>query len=428
MTIGLVGRKVGMTRIFTDDGDTLPVTVLDVSDNRVTQIKTAEKDGYAAVQVAFGKRRANRVNKPLAGHLAKAAVEAGQRAEGIPLAKPEELGELKVGGKVGVEIFKVGQQVDVQGVDHRQGLRRRHQAPPLRRSERARTATRSRTACPGSTGQNQSPGRVFKGKRMPGHLGNARRTIPNLEIVRIDAERQLLLVKGSVPGSSGRDVVVRLAVKGQKAPVKVRPSRGPPSRRRKRPSRRRSPRSLPPSLRRRAEHGTQDHQRQGRCRHRAGDRRGVRRATSTRRWCTSSWSPTRRTRASARARRRTAARCSHSTKKPWRQKGTGRARAGMTSSPLWRGGGKIFPNSPDENFTHKVNRKMYRAGMASILSQLAREDRLRVVDEFTLDAPKTKLLAQKVKSMGFEERAGHHRRRSTRTCMLSVAQPARTSR
>jgi large subunit ribosomal protein L3 len=221
MTIGLVGRKVGMTRIFTDDGGTLPVTVLDVSDNRVTQVKTAEKDGYAAVQVAFGKRRATRVNKALAGHLAKAAVEAGQVLKEFRLANAEELGELKPGAKIPVQqLFKVGQLVDVQGVTIGKGfagvMKRYHFG-----GQNASHGNSISHRVPGSTGQNQSPARVFPGKRMPGHLGNARRTISNLEIVRIDAERQLLLVKGSVPGSSGRDVVVRLAAKGQKAPVKV---------------------------------------------------------------------------------------------------------------------------------------------------------------------------------------------------------------
>ena len=220
MTIGLVGRKVGMTRIFTDDGVTLPVTVLDVSDNRVAQIKTAEKDGYAAVQVAFGKRRASRVGKPLAGHLATAAVEAGRVLKEFPVAKAEELGELKVGGKLGVELFKVGQRVDVQGVTIGKGFAgviKRHHVGGQNASHGNSISHR----VPGSTGQNQSPSHVFKGKRMPGHLGNVRRTIGNLEIVRIDAERQLLLVKGSVPGSRGRDVVVRLAAKGQKAPAKA---------------------------------------------------------------------------------------------------------------------------------------------------------------------------------------------------------------
>jgi len=219
MTIGLVGRKVGMTRIFTDDGGTQPVTVLDVSDNRITQIKTAENDGYAAVQVAFGKRRASRVRKPLAGHLAKAAVEAGHTLREFRVAKPEDAASLKVGGKLGVELFKVGQFVDVQGVTIGKGfagvIKRYHFG-----GQNASHGNSISHRVPGSTGQNQSPSRVFPGKRMPGHLGDARRTILNLEIVRIDAERQLLLVKGSVPGSNGRDVLVRSATKGQPKVVK----------------------------------------------------------------------------------------------------------------------------------------------------------------------------------------------------------------
>jgi len=219
MTIGLVGRKVGMTRIFSDDGSTQPVTVLDVSDNRITQIKTAETDGYAAVQVAFGKRRASRVGKPLAGHLAKAAVEAGHVLKEFR-ANPDQLASLKVGGKIGVEIFKVGQKVDVQGVTIGKGfagvIKRHHFG-----GQNASHGNSISHRVPGSTGQNQSPAHVFKGKRMPGHLGSVRRTISGLVIVRIDPARQLLLVKGSVPGSKGRDVVVRPAVKVQKPAVVV---------------------------------------------------------------------------------------------------------------------------------------------------------------------------------------------------------------
>jgi large subunit ribosomal protein L3 len=211
MTIGLVGRKVGMTRIFADDGSTLPVTVLDVSDNHITQIKTPEKDGYAAVQVAFGKRRANRVTKPLAGHLAKAGVEAGHLLKEFR-AEAKELESLKVGGKLGVDLFKVGQKVDVQGVSIGKGfagvIKRHHFS-----SNRATHGNSISHNKPGSTGQNQDPGRVFPGKRMAGHLGDVVRTVPNLVIVRVDADRQLLLVRGSVPGSKGRDVVVRPAVK-----------------------------------------------------------------------------------------------------------------------------------------------------------------------------------------------------------------------
>ena len=211
MSIGLVGRKIGMTRIFTEDGDTLPVTVLDVSDNRITQIKSPAKDGYAAVQVTFGKRRASRVSKPFAGHLAKAAVEAGHTLREFR-ATTEELASFKVGAKIGVEIFKVGQKVDVAGVTQGKGfagvIKRHHFS-----SGRASHGNSISHNKPGSTGQAQDPGRVFPGKRMAGHLGNAHRTTQNLVVVRVDAERQLLLVKGAVPGSKGRDVVVRPAVK-----------------------------------------------------------------------------------------------------------------------------------------------------------------------------------------------------------------------
>lgn len=207
MTLGLVGRKVGMTRVFTDDGDSLPVTVLDVSDNRVAQIKTAATDGYCAVQVAFGKRRASRVVKPAAGHFAKAAIEAGRLLREFRVPE-KDLDNLKVGGKIGVDIFKVGQMVDVSGTSQGKGfagvIKRHHFS-----SNRASHGNSLSTNKPGSTGQAQDPGRVFPGKRMAGHLGAARRTVQNLEIVRIDTERQLLLVRGSVPGSRGRDIVVR---------------------------------------------------------------------------------------------------------------------------------------------------------------------------------------------------------------------------
>jgi len=207
MTLGLVGRKVGMTRVFTDDGDSLPVTVLDVSDNRVTQIKSGATDGYSAVQVTFGKRRASRVTKAAAGHLAKAAVEAGHVLREFRVPE-SELANLKVGGKIGVDIFKVGQKVDVSGMSQGKGfagvIKRHHFS-----SNRASHGNSISHNKPGSTGMAQDPGRVFPGKRMAGHLGAAQRTMQGLEVVRVDAERQLLLVKGSVPGSRGRDIVVR---------------------------------------------------------------------------------------------------------------------------------------------------------------------------------------------------------------------------
>ncbi|HUL41215.1 MAG TPA: 50S ribosomal protein L3 [Burkholderiales bacterium] len=211
MSLGLVGRKIGMTRIFTDDGETLPVTVLDVSNNRVTQIKTPETDGYAAVQVTYGKRRAVRVNKPAAGHFAKAAVEAGGGLREFRVAQ-EELANLKVGAAIGVDIFKVGQKVDVSGTSKGKGFAgviKRHHF----KSNRASHGNSVSHNKPGSTGQAQDPGRVFPGKRMPGQLGNVKRTALNLEVLRIDAERQLLLVKGALPGANGGDVIVRPAVK-----------------------------------------------------------------------------------------------------------------------------------------------------------------------------------------------------------------------
>lgn len=211
MSLGLLGRKVGMTRIFTDDGDSLPVTVLDVSDNRVTQVKTAATDGYGAVQVAFGKRRPSRVNKALAGHLAKAGVEAGEVMREFRVSD-SELSELKVGAKLGVDLFQVGQKVDVTGISKGKGFAgviKRHNFA----SNRASHGNSVSHNKPGSTGQAQDPGRVFPGKRMPGHLGNAKVTVQRLEIVRVDTARQLLLVKGAVPGADGRDVMVLPTVK-----------------------------------------------------------------------------------------------------------------------------------------------------------------------------------------------------------------------
>lgn len=211
MTLGLVGRKVGMTRIFTEDGLSVPVTVLDVSNNRVAQIKTPESDGYTAVQVSFGKRRASRINKAMAGHLAKAGVEAGVLLKEFPVS-PEDLSSLKAGDQISVSIFSVGQKVDVTGrtigKGFSGGIKRHHFS-----SQRATHGNSVSHNAPGSIGMNQDPGRVFPGKRMAGHLGDAKRTQQNLEVIRVDVERQLLLVKGAVPGSKGSDLVVRPAVK-----------------------------------------------------------------------------------------------------------------------------------------------------------------------------------------------------------------------
>jgi large subunit ribosomal protein L3 len=211
MSLGLVGRKVGMTRIFTEDGLSVPVTVLDVSNNRVVQIKTPESDGYTAVQVSFGKRRASRVNKALAGHLAKAGVEAGVLLKEFT-ASPADVANLKPGDELNVTFFSVGQKVDVTGKTIGKGfaggIKRHHFG-----SQRASHGNSVSHKAPGSIGMNQDPGRVFPGKRMSGHLGDVKRTQQNLEVIRVDVERQLLLVKGAVPGSKGSDLVVRPAVK-----------------------------------------------------------------------------------------------------------------------------------------------------------------------------------------------------------------------
>ena len=213
MSLGLVGRKVGMTRIFAEDGRSVPVTVLDVANNRVTQVKTPESDGYAAVQVAFGKRRASRVNKALAGHLAKAGVEAGHTLREFTVEQAQ-LASLKAGDVISVELFAVGQKVDVTGTSIGKGFSgviKRHNFS----SNRASHGNSVSHNAPGSIGMAQDPGRVFPGKRMAGQYGNVTRTTQSLEVVRVDVERQLLLVKGAVPGSKGGDVIVRPAVKAR---------------------------------------------------------------------------------------------------------------------------------------------------------------------------------------------------------------------
>ena len=211
MSLGLVGRKIGMTRFFTEDGIAVPVTVVDVSNNRVTQIKTQQTDGYAALQVTFGTRRASRVTKQQAGHFAKAGVEAGSVVREFNIAD-SEVANYSLGKHISVDIFQVGQKVDVAGVTQGKGfagaIKRHHFS-----SNRASHGNSLSHNSPGSIGMAQDPGRVFPGKRMAGHLGAVTRTTQMLEIVRIDAERQLLLIKGAVPGSKGGNVIVRPGVK-----------------------------------------------------------------------------------------------------------------------------------------------------------------------------------------------------------------------
>jgi large subunit ribosomal protein L3 len=211
MSLGLVGRKVGMMRIFTDDGDAVPVTVLDVSNNRVAQIKTVESDGYCAVQIAYGERRATRVTKPVAGHFAKAGVQAGSDLREFRVAA-DKLGDLKPGAVLPVGMFAAGQKVDVAGTSIGKGFTgtiKRHNF----NSGRASHGNSRSHNVPGSIGMAQDPGRVFPGKRMSGHMGDVAKTIQNLEIARVDAERGLLLVRGAVPGAKGGAVVVTPAIK-----------------------------------------------------------------------------------------------------------------------------------------------------------------------------------------------------------------------
>lgn len=210
MAIGLVGRKAGMTRVFTEDGDSVAVTVIEVEPNRVTYVRSPDVDGYAAVQVTTGSVRRNRVSKPLAGHFAKANVEAGRGLWEFRLEAPEE--ELAVGAELGLDQFEAGQRVDVRGVSKGKGYAGTIKRWNFRGQDNSHGNSISHRV-PGSIGQCQTPGRVFKGKKMSGHLGHVKVTTQNLEVVRVDAERNLLLLKGAVPGPAGGDVYIRPAVK-----------------------------------------------------------------------------------------------------------------------------------------------------------------------------------------------------------------------
>ena len=209
MAIGLVGRKAGMTRVFTDEGNSVPVTVIEATPNRITQIKTDDTDGYSAIQVTAGDAKQNRVSKPLAGHYAKANTGAGR---GLWEFRSEELEELAVGGELTVEQFEEGQKIDVRGVSKGKGYAGTIKRWNFRGQDNTHGNSISHRA-PGSIGQCQTPGRVFKGKKMSGHMGAARVTTQNLEVVRIDVEKNLLLVKGAVPGPAGGDVFIRPSVK-----------------------------------------------------------------------------------------------------------------------------------------------------------------------------------------------------------------------
>lgn len=213
MAIGLIGRKAGMTRVFTQDGNSVPVTVIVVEPNRVTQLKSLDSDGYRAVQVTTGTRRASLVNKAAAGHFAKASVDAGRGLWEFRLGDGEG-DDLQVGAEIKADLFEAGQKVDVDGTTIGKGF----QGAVKRHHFRTQDATHGNSLshrAPGSIGQNQTPGRVFKGKKMAGHMGNTRTTMQNLEVVRVDVDRNLILVKGAVPGAKGGDVIVRPAVKAR---------------------------------------------------------------------------------------------------------------------------------------------------------------------------------------------------------------------
>ncbi|PCH53324.1 MAG: 50S ribosomal protein L3 [Cellvibrionales bacterium] len=210
MSVGVVGRKCGMSRVFTDDGVSIPVTVIEVDPNRITQIKSPEQDGYAALQVTAGSRRASRINKPQAGHYSRAGSEAGTSLREFRTDGSDEVFE--VGAVITVERFEEGQSVDVTGVSKGKGF-----AGVVKRwNFQMQDATHGNSLAhraPGSIGQNQTPGRVFKGKKMAGHMGARNVTVQNLEVVRVDVERNLLLIKGAVPGAPGGNVIIRPAVK-----------------------------------------------------------------------------------------------------------------------------------------------------------------------------------------------------------------------
>ena len=209
MTIGLIGRKRGMTRIFSEDGVSTPVTVIEVEPNRVSQLKTIDTDGYNAIQLTVGERKASRVTKPQAGHFAKAQAAAGRK---VMEFRVDELNDLALGSELKVDIFEDGQKIDVSGLTKGKGFAGVVKRYGFRGGDATHGNSLSHRA-PGSIGQNQTPGKVFKGKKMAGQLGNAQVTVQNLKIVRVDAERNLLLVSGAVPGATGGDVVIKPAVK-----------------------------------------------------------------------------------------------------------------------------------------------------------------------------------------------------------------------
>jgi LSU ribosomal protein L3P len=211
-SLGLVGRKAGMTRVFTEDGKSIPVTLIEATPNRITQLKTPEADGYSAVQVVVGTRRASLINKPAAGHLAKAKVEGGRGLWELRV-EADKLGDFSVGGEIKADIFEVGQKVDVQGITKGKGFQGTIKRWNFRMGDATHGNSLSHRA-PGSLGQRQTPGRVFPGKKMSGHMGSVQQSTQNLEVVKVDVERGLIAIRGAVPGAPGGDVIVRPSSKG----------------------------------------------------------------------------------------------------------------------------------------------------------------------------------------------------------------------
>ena len=211
-SLGIVGRKAGMTRVFTEDGKSVPVTLIEATPNRITQLKTPETDGYSAVQVVVGTRRASLINKPAAGHLAKAKVEGGRGLWELRVQE-DRLGDFQVGGEIKADIFEVGQKVDVQGVTKGKGFQGTIKRYNFRMGDATHGNSLSHRA-PGSLGQRQTPGRVFPGKKMSGHMGAVQQSTQNLEVVKVDVERGLIAIRGAVPGAPGGDVIVRPSSKG----------------------------------------------------------------------------------------------------------------------------------------------------------------------------------------------------------------------
>ena len=379
MSIGLVGRKCGMTRVFTDAGETVPVTVIEALPNRITQVKGADSDGYRALQVTVGNRRQSLLNKPAAGHFAKANVAAGKGLWEMRLSEKEGV-DLKAGAELKVDQFKVGQIVDVTGTTIGKGfagVMKRHNFAGGYASHGNSLSHRA----PGSIGQRQTPGRVFPGKRMSGHMGVRRRTVENLQVVQIDVERNLLLIQWRRAGRRGRQRLRQALGQGSRTgaqgsscasqecagqevemPMKLKLVNGSAGSSEVQVSDATFGREFNEAL-----------VHQVVTAYLAGGRAGTK---------------AQKTRAEVRG----------GGKKPWAQKGTGQARVGSIRSPLWVGGGRAFAARP-RDFRQKLNRKMYRGAMRSMLSELVRQERLVVTPSLELDAPKTKLLVQKLKDL-----------------------------